>query len=89
MEKPRAHLDPASLGSVENLRGPLEDQVTSAMDRAVDKVEEHYQGEGVDEVAQQLMEQTKAGLHPDIAEAIGPDQAQMRSVAADLVDENS
>ena len=89
MEKPRVQLDPASLGSVEKLREPLEDQVTSALHLAVDKVDDEYQGEPVDQVAKELLAETKSGLHPDIAEAIAPDEAQLRSVAAAIVEENA
>ena len=89
MVKPRARLDPASLGPVEKLRGPLEDQLTSALNAAVDKVDDQYQGEGVDQVAEDLMEETKGGLHPDIAAKIAPDKSQMRSVAETIVGDNT
>jgi hypothetical protein len=89
MDKPRARLDPTSLGAVEKLRGPLEDQVNSALDAAVDKVDDEYDGEDVDQVTDDLLERTKAGLHSDIAAAIEPDEDQLRSVAATIVRENS
>ena len=56
---------------------------------AVDKVDDQYQGEGVDQVAEDLMEETKGGLHPDIAAKIAPDKAQMRSVAETIVEDNT
>ena len=89
MVKPRARLDPASLGPVEKLRGPLEDQLTSALNAAVDKVDDDYAGEGVDEVAEDLLEKTKGGLHPDIAAKIAPNEDQMRSVAETIVRDNN
>jgi len=89
MDKPRAHLAPASLGAVEKLRGPLEDQVSSALQVAVDRVDDNYQGENVDEVAEDLLVETRAGLHPDIAAGIAPDQGQLRSLAATIVEENT
>jgi hypothetical protein len=89
MDKPRARLDPASLGSMEKLRAPLEDQLTSAMQAATDKVDEQYHGEDVGEVTAELLDQTKAGLHSDIATAITPDDDQLRSVAEDIVEENT
>jgi hypothetical protein len=89
MVKPRVHLDPASLGPVENLRQPLEDQVNSALQVAVDKVEKHYDGEDVDQVTEDLVEGTKAGLHPGVAAAITPDAGQLRSVASTIVAENA
>ena len=89
MTKPQVRLDPASLGSVEKLRGPLEAQVTSALHQAVDRVEDDYQGESVDQVATELVEETKSGLHADIAEAITPNEQQMRSVAEGIVADNA
>ena len=89
MEKPRIRLDPASLGAVEKLREPLEAQVTSALHRAVDSVDRQYHGEGVDEVTEELLEGTKAGLHTDIAESIDPDEQQLRDVARSIVTDNA
>ncbi|GLY28212.1 hypothetical protein [Kineosporia sp. NBRC 101731] len=89
MVQPRIKLDPnISLGPVEKLREPLEEQLTSALRNAVDKVDDHYQGETVTEVEKELLEGTKAGLHPDIAAAISPDQDQLRDVAATIVHNN-
>ena len=89
MVKPRVQLDPASLGDMEKLRGPLEDQLTSALNAAVDKVDDNYHGEEVDEVAEDLMEETKGGLHADIAAKIAPDKDQLRSVAKTIVEDNA
>ncbi len=89
MQKPRVHLDPASLGPVEKLREPLEDQVNSALSHAVDSVERHYHGEDVDEVAAELLDDTKSGLHKDIAASIAPDERQLRAVAESIVSENT
>jgi hypothetical protein len=86
---PRVRLDPASsLGPAENLREPLEEQVTSALQRAVDSVDKHYHGEPVAEVAEELLEGTRAGLHSDIAQSIAPDPEALRSVAEDIVGHN-
>jgi hypothetical protein len=83
---PQVRLDPeTSLGAAERLRGPLEDQLTSALQAAVGKVEGDYHGEGVQDVTDELLEVTKEGLHQDIAEGFAPDQAQLRSVAAEIV----
>jgi hypothetical protein len=89
MVKPRVRLNSTSLGPVEKLREPLEDQVTSALQGAVDKVDEDYQGEDVEEITEELVEQTKAGLHSDIAAKIAPDQDQLRSVAETIVQDNT
>ena len=84
--EPQITLDPQSLSPVEEkLRGPLEDQLTSALQNATDKMEQGYAGQSVDEVERELFERTKAGLHPDIAAAFAPDHAQLRQVAQAIV----
>ncbi|MBL7253543.1 hypothetical protein [Paractinoplanes lichenicola] len=87
MNSPRVKLNPADLGPVATkLQGPLESQLTSALQHATHAVEDHYAGESVTEVAQELLEETKDGLHPDIAAAFEPDPGQLRAVAAAIVD---
>ena len=86
MVEPQIHLDPASLNPVEEkLRGPLEDQLTSALQAATAKVTNEYAGEPVDTVTEKLLEATRAGLHPDIAAGFTPDQHELRSVAEAIV----
>ncbi|MEU8230611.1 hypothetical protein AB0C12_13535 [Actinoplanes sp. NPDC048967] len=86
MQEPQIHLDPASLSPVEEkLRGPLEEQLTSALQHATDKVSHDYAGEPVDTVTGRLLEQTRAGLHPDIAAGFTPDQGELRRVAEAIV----
>ncbi len=87
MAQPHIHLDPASLSPVEEkLRGPLEDQLTSALQAATDKVTHDYAGEPVDTVTVKLLEQTRAGLHPDIAAGFTPDQGELRRVAESITE---
>lgn len=86
MAEPHVTLNQADLGQVpEKLREPLEEQLSSALQRATDAVSADYHGEGVDEVAARLVEETRAGLHPDIAEAFQPDMVQIRQVAGVIV----
>lgn len=86
MMDPQITLDPSTLSPVEQkLRGPLEDQLTSALQAATGKISAEYAGQPVDEVESMLFEQTKAGLHPDIAAAFTPDHAQLREVAQAVV----
>jgi hypothetical protein len=86
MVEPEIHLDPASLTPVEEkLRGPLEDQLTSALQAATAKVTNEYAGEPVDTVTEKLLEVTRAGLHPDIAAGFTPDQHELRRVAEAIV----
>jgi hypothetical protein len=87
VNQPRVKLDPdTSLGPVEKLREPLEAQLSSALQAAVDKVDDRYRGESVEEVEQELLEATKAGLHPDIAEAFAPNRSQLREVATGIAE---
>jgi hypothetical protein len=86
MSEPQVTLDPNSLNPVEEkLRGPLEEQLSSALQAATEKIRQTYAGESVDEVSQMLLERTREGLHPDIAEGFRPDVAQLRQVAEAIV----
>ena len=90
MDAPEVRIEStSSLGAAEKLRGPLEDQLTSALQVAVDKVDEQYHGEEVQEVSEELREATKAGLHPDIAAGFEPTDGQLRSVAEEIVDDKA
>jgi hypothetical protein len=88
MADPQVTLDPNHLSAIEEkLRGPLEDQLTSALRAATDKTTESYAGESVDQVTETLLERTKSGLHHDIADGFHPDQGQLRHVAEKIVAE--
>jgi hypothetical protein len=88
MAEPQVTLDPQSLNAVEEkLRGPLESQLTSALQAATEKTRHEYAGESVEQVTGQLLERTKSGLHPDIAAGFEPDPAQLRHVAEAIVAE--
>ena len=89
MVEPHVSLDPDSLSPVEEkLRGPLEQQLTSALQAAADRVSHDYAGEPVEQVQHELLDETKAGLHHDIADAFVPDQRELRRVAEAIVHEN-
>jgi len=89
MDQPRVKLDPDTrLGPVEKLREPLEDQLTSALQAAVDQVERHHADADVDEIQQELLDRTRAGLHRDVARAFEPDEEQLREVAAEIADDH-
>ena len=86
MAEPHVTLDPQSLNPVEQkLRGPLEDQLSSALQAATVKIRQKYAGESVEQVTDMLLDQAKAGLHPDIAAGFHPDHAQLRHVAEEIV----
>jgi hypothetical protein len=88
MAEPQVTLDPNHLGPVEEkLRGPLEEQLTSALRAATDKTRHTYAGESVDQVTQTILERTKSGLHHDIADGFEPDAGQLRHVAENIVAE--
>ena len=88
MTEPHVSLQGDQLGPVgEKLRGPLEEQLTSALRAAADRVRADYAGEPVNEVARRLLAETRSGLHPDIAAAFQPDSAELRRVADAIVHE--
>ena len=89
MNDPQVTLDPQTLGPIsEKLQGPLEEQLTSALQAATDRVGAHYSGESVDEVAGEILEETKSGLHPDIAAGFQPSATGLRAVAEAVVAEH-
>jgi hypothetical protein len=86
MSEPHVTLDPAQLpAAAQRLRGPLEDQLSSALQHATEQVRAEYRGESVDEVAEKLLHQTRDALHPDIAEAFQPAGGELRRVAEEIV----
>jgi K+-transporting ATPase c subunit len=90
MVEPHVTLDPQRLNAVEEkLQGPLEDQLTSALQTAADRVQSDYHGESVEQVSVELLEQARSGLHPDIAAGFEPDPAELRRVAEAVVNEEN
>jgi hypothetical protein len=86
MVDPQVSLDPRTLTPVEEkLRGPLEDQLTSALQSAADKTEHEYAGQSAGELTAMLLERTKAALHPDIAAGFSPDPAELHRVAEAII----
>jgi len=86
MVEPHITLDPNNLSPVEEkLRGPLEEQLTSALQNAAHKVSDDYAGEPVETVTDELLTQTRRGLHPDIAAGFTPDQGELRRVAQEII----
>jgi hypothetical protein len=73
------HTEP---GTIENeLHDPLEEQLTSALRAAVDRLAGTVTGQPVDQVYDELVRATGDGLHPDIAAHFEPDEAELRRVA--------
>ncbi|WP_422770135.1 hypothetical protein ACN28C_25905 [Plantactinospora sp. WMMC1484] len=86
MSEPHVTLDGTGLEATrQRLRGPLEEQLTSALRTATDRVRADYAGEPVDEVCRRLLDETRAGLHPDIAEGFTPDMDEFCRVAVAIV----
>ncbi|ASW55830.1 hypothetical protein [Plantactinospora sp. KBS50] len=86
MSEPHVTLDPQGLDPAgRRLRGPLEDQLTSALRAASDRVRAAYAGEPVEEVCRRLLDETRAGLHPDIAAGFDPDMDEFCRVAIAIV----
>lgn len=84
MSEPHVTLEPHDAVQ-EKLRGPLEEQLTSALQAATDRVRESYAGEPVEQVCQQLLDETRAGLHPEIAAGFQPDMDEFCRVAVAIV----
>jgi len=90
MVDPQVTLDPRSLSPVEDkLRGPLEDQLTSALQAAADKIQSEYAGQSADELTVLLLERTRRSLHPDIAAGFTPDRSELHRVAEAIIDRAS
>ncbi len=86
MSEPHVSLDPAGLNAAERkLKGPLEDQLSSALQAAAHRVAADYHGQTADELCAQLLAETKRGLHPDIADAFDPDRGELRQVAQAII----
>ncbi|WP_233562925.1 hypothetical protein [Micromonospora musae] len=75
----------ADIAVVKALRGPLEDQLTSALQAATERIRAGYAGEPVEQVCQRLLDETRAGLHPDIAAGFNPDMDEFCRVAVAIV----
>ncbi|XVV14887.1 hypothetical protein ACQP2X_11300 [Actinoplanes sp. CA-131856] len=89
MAEPQVTLDPQSLNPVEEkLREPLEEQLTSALQVATDKLRHEYAGQSVDELTAVLLDETRSHLHPDIAAGFHPDHYQLRQVAEAIAAEH-
>jgi hypothetical protein len=86
MVEPHVSLDSQTLSPVEEkLQGPLEEQLTSALQAAADKIRDRYAGEPLEVITAQLLAETKAGLHPDIATGWQPDPRELRQVAQSIM----
>ncbi|GIF72440.1 hypothetical protein [Asanoa siamensis] len=86
MADPHVTFDPDPSDPVQRkLRGPLEEQLTSALKAATDRVRASYRGEPFDVVCRRLLDETRAGLHPDIAAAFEPDMNELARVAVAIV----
>lgn len=69
-------------GTIEDeLHDPLEEQLTSALRAAVDRLAGNVTGQPVEQVYEELVRATGDGLHPDIAARFEPDEAELRRIA--------
>ena len=85
MQEVHVSIDPDGDPAVERLQEPLEAQLTSALQRAVEEVGREYGGEGLDEVSRKLLATARASLHPDIAAAWHPDEDELLQAARAVV----
>jgi hypothetical protein len=86
MAEPHVSLDPRGLDPAQRkLHGALEEQLTSALKAATERVRAGYAGEPVDHVCQRLLDETRSGLHPDVAAGFEPDMDELCRVAVAIV----
>jgi hypothetical protein len=86
MSEPHVTLDPRGLSRTEQrLKGPLEEQLTSALRAATDRVRTGYADEPVEVVCQRLLDETRSGLHPDVAAGFDPDMDEFCRIAVAIV----
>lgn len=72
-------------GTVEDrLHDSLEQQLTSALRAAIHRLDGTVVGMDVPAVRERLVEETRAGLHPDIAARFEPSRYEMTAIAAQL-----
>lgn len=86
MSEPHVTLEPGGLNPTQQkLRGPLEEQLTSALQVATERIRASYADEPVEEVCRRLLDETRSGLHPDIAAGFNPDMNEFCRVAVAIV----
>lgn len=84
--EPHVTLEPDPHDPVQRkLRGALEEQLTSALQAATERVRASYRGEPFDVVCRRLLDETRAGLHPDVAAGFEPDLDELCRVAVAIV----
>ena len=82
MQEVHVSIDPDGADpAVRRLQEPLEAQLTSALQRAAAEVAQDGHGGSLDDVVRRLAAAAKAHLHPDIAAAWQPDDAELRRAA--------
>ena len=87
MQELHVSLDDAQLGpAAQKLQEPLEAQLSSALQRAAELMEQDYHGEPAAEVGARLLEIAKSSLHPDIAAAFQPDPAELDRAARAVIE---
>jgi hypothetical protein len=86
MQELHVSLDDAQLSpAAQKLQEPLEAQLSSALQRAADLVQQDYHGESVAEVAARLLEIARSSLHPDVADAFQPNAAELDRAARTVI----
>jgi hypothetical protein len=84
--QPHVTLDPSTLPPQQRkLHAALEDQLTSALRAAAERVAADYSGESVDELCARLAAEARRGLHPDVAAGWRPDPGELRRVAQAII----
>lgn len=84
MSEPHVTLDPADSPSGKP-RDPREVQIASALRAAAERVRAGFRGAPVETVCRQLLDETRAGLPPEIAANYEPDMDELCRVAVAIV----
>ncbi|MDG6109036.1 hypothetical protein Daura_50325 [Dactylosporangium aurantiacum] len=87
MQELHVSLDDAQLSpAAQKLQEPLEAQLSSALQRAAEQVEQDYHGESAAEVSARLLEIARSSLHPDIAAAFRPHPDELARAARAVIE---
>lgn len=87
MAEPHVTLDPGGPGRVEPA-APSEEQLSCALRAATRLINKEYAGEPVEQVCRRLLDETRSGLHPDVADQFSPDMEEFCRVAVAIVRRN-
>jgi hypothetical protein len=84
--EPHVTLDPSTLPPEQRkLHAALEDQLTSALRAAAERVAADNAGQPMEDLCARLEAETRRGLHPDVAAGWLPDREELCRVAEAII----